>query len=223
MSHRDALADHELEHVAEELWTLTLHGNNTRSALALISRADDLPAALGRLAARALIRIEDSRIVLTASGRELAERQARRHRLAELLLSSVLQVKDDQVADRTACVMEHILDPAVTDSVCSFLGHPTRCPHGEPIPPGPCCRSFSNAVEPLVQRLDRLPVGQTARVVYIIPGEAERLVRLASLGLTPGVEVRLLQQKPATVLHLGETTLAIERGIAAEIFVRRVD
>jgi len=223
VSHRDALADHELEHVAEELWTLTLRDDNTRPALERISRADDLPATLGRLAARGLVRIEDARIVLTGPGRELAERQARRHRLAELLLSSVLQVKDDRVADRTACVMEHILDPAVTDSVCSFLGHPTRCPHGEPIPPGRCCRSFSNAVEPLVQRLDRLAVGHTARVVYIVPGEAERLVRLASLGLTPGVDVRLRQQGPATILSLGETTLAIEREIAAEIYVRRVD
>jgi DtxR family Mn-dependent transcriptional regulator len=222
MSHRDALADHELEHVVEELWTLAQDGRNTRDELARISRVEDLPEALGRLAARGLIRLEGSRVVLSVTGSELAEQQARRHRLAELLLSSALQVRDGQVVDRTACVMEHILDAAVTDSVCSFLGHPTRCPHGEPIPPGPCCRSFSNAVEPLVLPLVRLPVGQTARVVYIVSRGAERLVRLSSLGLTPGVEVRLLQRQPATVVSLGETTLAIERDIAAEIFVRRV-
>ena len=115
MSHRDALADHELEHVAEELWTLAQDDRNTRAELARVSRADDLPATLGRLAARGMIRMEETRIALTESGRELAEQQARRHRLAELLLSSALQVRDGQVVDRTACVMEHILDPEVTE------------------------------------------------------------------------------------------------------------
>jgi DtxR family Mn-dependent transcriptional regulator len=38
-----------------------------------------------------------------------------------------------------ACRMEHIIDPEVTDSICSFLGHPRRCPHGKSIPTGDCC------------------------------------------------------------------------------------
>jgi len=35
--------------------------------------------------------------------------------------------------------MEHIIDPEVTASICSFLGHPRKCPHGKPIPSGNCC------------------------------------------------------------------------------------
>jgi len=27
----------------------------------------------------------------------------------------------------------------MTDSICSFLGHPKFCPHGKPIPRGACC------------------------------------------------------------------------------------
>jgi len=38
-----------------------------------------------------------------------------------------------------ACRMEHIIDPEVTDSICSFLGHPRACPHGRAIPTGDCC------------------------------------------------------------------------------------
>ncbi|HMC30259.1 MAG TPA: iron dependent repressor, metal binding and dimerization domain protein, partial [Candidatus Angelobacter sp.] len=26
-----------------------------------------------------------------------------------------------------------------TDRICTFLGHPRTCPHGSPIPAGPCC------------------------------------------------------------------------------------
>jgi len=38
-----------------------------------------------------------------------------------------------------ACRMEHIIDPEVTNSICTFLGHPRRCPHGRAIPYGDCC------------------------------------------------------------------------------------
>jgi DtxR family Mn-dependent transcriptional regulator len=35
--------------------------------------------------------------------------------------------------------MEHIINPEVTNSICSFLGHPKSCPHGRAIPTGDCC------------------------------------------------------------------------------------
>jgi DtxR family Mn-dependent transcriptional regulator len=38
-----------------------------------------------------------------------------------------------------ACRMEHIINPEVTNSICSFLGHPKSCPHGRSIPTGDCC------------------------------------------------------------------------------------
>jgi hypothetical protein len=37
------------------------------------------------------------------------------------------------------CKFEHILSPDVTDRICTLLGHPLECPHGSPIPQGPCC------------------------------------------------------------------------------------
>jgi Mn-dependent DtxR family transcriptional regulator len=41
--------------------------------------------------------------------------------------------------EQQACKFEHILSPGATDKICAFLGHPRTCPHGAPIPPGPCC------------------------------------------------------------------------------------
>ena len=118
--------------------------------------------------------------------------------------------------------MEHILSPEVTDSVCSFLGHPKFCPHGKPIPPGHCCRSFSNAVEPLVQPLNRMTVGDTARIAYIVPKDPDRLVKLSNLGVIPGATIRLSQRQPATVITIGETTLALDQDIAEEVYVKRL-
>jgi DtxR family Mn-dependent transcriptional regulator len=119
--------------------------------------------------------------------------------------------------------MEHVLSSSVTDSVCSFLGHPKFCPHGKPIPAGECCRSFSNAVEPLVQPLGQLAVGRLARIVYMVPSDPARLVKLSDLGLVPGTRIRLQQRRPATVVAIGETTLALDREIVSEIYVKKVD
>jgi DtxR family Mn-dependent transcriptional regulator len=111
----------------------------------------------------------------------------------------------------------------MTDSICAFLGHPRFCPHGKPIPPGPCCRCLTRPIEPLVGPLGSLAVGERGRIVYIVPREPERLVRLSVLGIVPGVEIALVQKSPAAVLRVGETTLAVDPEIAAEIYVKRID
>jgi putative ABC transport system ATP-binding protein len=75
----------------------------------------------------------------TAEGRRRAAGVIRRHRLAERLFTDTLAFRDDAEIESNACTFEHMLSPEVTERICTFLGHPTRCPHGSPIPPGPCC------------------------------------------------------------------------------------
>jgi DtxR family Mn-dependent transcriptional regulator len=222
MSHDKDLVDQDVEEVAEELWTLGEEGRDRLQDLRETTQVEALDAALEQLARRGLARVVEGRIVLTGQGRELAERQVRRHRLAEALFTTVLEAKDERAVDRTACVMEHVLGAGLTDSICAFLGHPKACPHGKPIPPGPCCRALTSTVEPLVQPLDRLPVGQAGRIVYIAPREPARLVRLSNLGVVPGATIHLQQRSPAAVIRVGETTLAVDPEIAGEIYVKRV-
>jgi putative ABC transport system ATP-binding protein len=77
-------------------------------------------------------------IEFTARGRVRARDLVRRRRLAEVLFTSALHLPEAEV-ELAACRMEHIIDPEVTDSICAFLSHPRRCPHGRPIPGGDCC------------------------------------------------------------------------------------
>lgn len=220
--HERDLADQDVEELAEELWTLAEEGRDTVADLVEASRVDEAERVLEQMAARGLARAEaGGRVRLTEEGARLAQRQVRRHRLAEILFTTVLEVADEAAVNRTACVIEHVLDASMTDSVCAFLGHPQRCPHGKPIPQGACCGSFSRPLEPVVQPLDRLAPGEAARIVHIVPREPGRLVRLASLGVLPGTRVHLQQTRPAVVLRVGGTTLALEREIASEIFVKR--
>jgi DtxR family transcriptional regulator, Mn-dependent transcriptional regulator len=222
MSHDRDLADQDIEEVAEELWTLGEQGSDRLEDLKATSQVAELDAALAKLADRNLARICGDRVSLTPEGRAMAELQVRRHRLGETLFTMVLEVPNEKEVNRTACVLEHVLGDGLTDSICAFLGHPKACPHGKPIPAGPCCRALTKTVEPLVQPLDRLGVGEKGRIVYIVPREPGRLVRLSNLGIVPGATVGLQQKSPAAVLRIGETTLALDSSIAAEIYVRRI-
>ncbi|MBI4444164.1 MAG: ATP-binding cassette domain-containing protein [Acidobacteria bacterium] len=76
---------------------------------------------------------------MTAEGRQRAATIIRRHRLAERLFADTFDIRDEQQLESNACTFEHILSPEVTERICSFLHHPKQCPHGSPIPPGPCC------------------------------------------------------------------------------------
>src|SRR6266567_246313 len=86
-------------------------------------------------------------VELTPRGRERAGSIIRRHRLAERLFTDSLAMDSESEIEQQACKFEHILSPEATDKICTFLGHPRTCPHGAPIPPGPCC------AEPKISKL----------------------------------------------------------------------
>jgi DtxR family transcriptional regulator, Mn-dependent transcriptional regulator len=222
MNHDRDLANQDLEEVAEELWTLAERGSDRLSDLRQTSKVTELDAAIARLRERELVKlVDDDRLILSEEGRRLAELVVRRHRLGETLFTTVIEAENEIAVERTACVMEHVLGDGLDDSICTFLGHPRVCPHGKPIPKGPCCRSLARTVEPLVQPLDRLAAGSRGRIVYITPSEPHQLARLSSLGIVPGATVVLQQKKPAVVLRVRETTLALDTAIASEIYVKR--
>ena len=92
---------------------------------------------LNRMRGRGILR-PGPEPAFSEQGRRRAENLIRRHRLAETLFSQTFQMQEAQVEEE-ACYFEHILSPAVTDSICAFLGHPPACPHGKAIPGGSCC------------------------------------------------------------------------------------
>jgi DtxR family Mn-dependent transcriptional regulator len=57
----------------------------------------------------------------------------RKHRLAECLLVSVIQMPWEEVHVE-ACRWEHVISESVERRLYELLGHPERCPHGNPIP-----------------------------------------------------------------------------------------
>jgi Fe2+ transport system protein FeoA len=56
-------------------------------------------------------------------------------------------------------------------------------------------------------------------VVGSVEGTAARVDRLASVGILPGVELRVQQTRPVVVVESDETVLALERDIAEDVLV----
>lgn len=215
-----AIEAHQIEELLETIWTLNELGERRAEEILRTAKSQNLERVLPRLMQRGLIWRQDEEITLTEEGERRAREIVRRHRLAERLLTDLFEVEEEHV-ESSACKFEHILSPEVTDSICTFLGHPPVCPHGKPIPRGPCCEKARRELKPVVLPLHDFDVGVEGRIVFITPRYHGRLDRLGSLGVVPGSMVTLHQKHPSYVLRIGETEIAIDEEIAREIYVKR--
>jgi Fe2+ transport system protein FeoA len=68
------------------------------------------------------------------------------------------------------------------------------------------------------RRLDTCRAGDFV-VVGVVEGDPARIDRLASIGILPGVELRVQQTRPVVVVESDETVLALEREIACNVLV----
>jgi DtxR family Mn-dependent transcriptional regulator len=117
-----------------------------------------------RMADEGLVTIEGNRISLTQRGEGLAMQVVRRHRLAECFLTDILGLSW-ALAHREAGKWEHVMSNEVEEAMERVLGHPTTCPHGNPIP-------GSDYEAPEAVRLNKIGEGSTFTVTRI-PEELE--------------------------------------------------
>lgn len=181
---------------------------------------DDREAALAQLIAAGLVQQRGSAVSLTDSGKTEAASIIRRERLAERLLTDVIEVDEEQ-ATETACRFEHVLLRGIDDQICTLLGHPRSCPHGSPIPPGECCRVRARGAGTVISALADLSPGQSGVVAYIHGRRRELIQRMLAMGVIPGAPVALVQTVPSYVFELGRgQQVAVDRETAQDIYVR---
>jgi energy-coupling factor transporter ATP-binding protein EcfA2 len=135
------------DHLLEQIWICCEEGKAANiKALQAAGPASSLPVlpdgsaarTLSRMSERHLVELRNGEAQLTPVGSQRARGVVRRHRLAERLFKDTFSV-DDTEAHTQACRFEHIISPELDQRICTFLGHPKTCPHGNPIPPGDCC------------------------------------------------------------------------------------
>ncbi|WJY68654.1 metal-dependent transcriptional regulator [Corynebacterium auris] len=169
-------------------------------------RASTTTEGVKRLAEKGLLAHEPySGISLTEKGREVALVMVRRHRLIETYLVEQLGYSWDEVHEE-ADQLEHAVSETFIARIDALLGHPTRDPHGDPIP------TATGEIEALqVQTLASLPEDATGVVERINDSDAELLRYLAEVGIRPGVGVRMTGTRFAgmRLVRAGEREVAL--------------
>lgn len=129
-------------------------------------------------------------VVLTSSGRRVALRMLRRHRIIEAYLVGFLGYSWDTVHDE-AERLEHAVSEVLIERMATALGNPRFDPHGDPIP------DQNGAMDELVYTpLAEIPTGETAEIRRVATSQAERLRYLEHSGLTPGTTVTVMEHQP---------------------------
>jgi len=209
-----------VEEVLEELWTAVEEEGLDPVPLARLGLAHE-HLLLAEMVELGLLRHEDTSVRPTVEGRREAREAVRRHRLAERLVSDVLNIGESRMED-AACAFEHLVRRDVEESVCTLLGHPRSCPHGKTIPPGKCCKEGRTHAKSAVLPLSNMEDGEEGTVAYLHEGDGgDTLSKLMALGVLPGCRVRLLQRFPSFLFRIGLSQMAVDRTIAEAIYVRR--
>lgn len=68
--------------------------------------------------------------------------------------------------------------------------------------------------------LSRLGAGEKGKVAFLRPATPERLSELLALGFLPGEPIEVIRSFPSYVFRIGYSQFAVDREMAAEIWVR---
>ena len=129
-------------------------------------------------------------VELTETGRTIALRMMRRHRLIETFLVAELGYTWDEVHDE-AEVLEHAVSDLMLSRIDAKLGHPTRDPHGDPIP-----AEDGSVQRPDARRLSLLQPGETGVIARISDDDPEMLRYFQELSVTLDRQVTVLRRLP---------------------------
>lgn len=214
------MRNQEIDEILEIIWMKREQGKSDLCVIEDEIKAEKHQNLLSDMQKEGLVEIKNNEASFTAKGEKEARDLIRRHRLAERLLTDILDAGKDKI-EEPACQFEHLVSEEVTEAICTLLGHPTVCPHGLPIPEGKCCVAANKKLESLILSLDKVEIGEWVRVAYLLSHNHPRLHKLMSFGVSPGVRIKMHQKYPVYVIQIEETQIALEEEIVRDIFVRR--
>lgn len=148
-------------------------------------------------------------VTLTEAGQRAALAMVRRHRLMETFLVRELGYGWDEVHDE-AEVLEHAVSQRMLDAIDAKLGHPTRDPHGDPIP-----AADGQVPTPPARRLSDCSDGEAATVARISDADPEMLRYFDSVGISLDSRLRVVARRD----FAGMISVAIEpaQGSAGDV------
>jgi len=150
---------------------------------------------------------------LTEAGLTIATKVKRKHRLLERFLVDICGI-DRYESHKQACEIEHVISDKAIDTLSTQLGHPATCPGGSAIPEG------EKEDETEISKLSEMGKG-TYMIRFLTSPEPETISRLCSLGLIPGLPVKVLRKiaHGPIVIEMKDTQIALGRDVAESLLV----
>lgn len=164
--------------------------------------------------AQGLIESRGSELHLTAKGERWALHIVRAHRLWERYLADEARMPLNKIHSE-AHRREHNFTEAQLDALDAQLGHPTRDPHGDPIPSREGKMNQAQG-RPVTAWQAEVP----ARIVHLEDEPALAYQQILAAGLRLGQDIRIIE-KTATryVLSDGENEYKLAPAVASNIHV----
>ena len=153
---------------------------------------------------------------MTLSGKKLALRVLRRHRLIELFLAHTLELSWDEVHEE-AEHMEHAVSDRLVDRIDDYLGHPQTDPHGDPIP-----KSDGTVETAMGNALTEWPDGHAFRLVRVLEQSSEFLRFLTDSGLNLSAVGQVIEHAPfaaTTTVQIDGRTTVLSEHVAEKLIV----
>jgi DtxR family Mn-dependent transcriptional regulator len=212
-----------LEEYLEAIHALTEEGVDVIQAR-LVERLRHSPQAVSEMVRRLgddgyLVRAGRG-VELTERGRERAESVVRRHRLAERFLVDVVGLSWSR-AHEEAGRWEHVISDEVEERFAEILGHPTTCPHGNPIPGAP----RDDVPQWAMTETSPGDHVRLARITEQVEIDFEALRYLDEHGLKPGQGAKVRSRAPDGTLTLeldgsdGSRTVAVGAAMCRQLYV----
>ena len=224
---RDEASRHPLSESQEDYLKqifLLGEGRGKVTTQAIAGRLGVRPASvtemIGRLAQLDLVEHAPYRGVrLTEAGRRVALEMLRHHRLLETFLVEVLGYRWDQVHEE-AERLEHVISERFEARIAEAMGHPTRDPHGDPIPSQDLNLPSGETSVPLRE----LAPGMSATLVRVGAQDPVSLNLLKRCGLAPGSRVEMLEDDERGVrVQVGEDRFLVPTDLAEKLWMERVE
>jgi DtxR family transcriptional regulator, Mn-dependent transcriptional regulator len=168
---------------------------------------------------------DDHHLELTATGRAIATRVMRKHRLAERVLTDVIGLNIAYVHEE-ACRWEHVMSDLVEERLIDLLSDLSRSPYGNRIPgltelgvvpdaggAAPQLMSLEQAATDGVAHGEVVRIGEPAQAS---PGVLDLMV---AAGLLPGASVSIVAVRGGVEADAGKGAVSIDEVAARHIFV----
>ena len=177
-------------------------------------------AALKRMTRDGHVSVDrEGRIDLTRKGRQLAERLALRHQLAEMLLTDMIGLSWSKAHDE-AERLEHGISPEVEALLQKRFADKKSCPHGVPMRGGVAKLRRQGAI-----LLSDLRANDKAEILCVYEKDPQFLEFLENLELRPEtrLEVKKREYDETMTVRAAGRTMHLGKPATTRIWVRRLE